>query len=804
MTRSSVSLAFAAAIVVAVCAHPEPTRQQDVPLYKVKGAPIDDRVNDLVQRMNLDEKIGQLILPFGAHYPQDYVEYNKTGLGATYPLPSAPGQQWWQTRNDWQRWQVNNTRLGIPTSFIAETLHSGYSHGTMFPMPCLQGCTWNTKLVHDVAAAIATEAHASGVDRGFSPVLHFCTDPRFGRCEESFGEDPALVSKMGVAAVTGLSGPGGIGAASTYLPPGKIATEAKHYAGYAYGGRDNTPSEMSETTLFDVYLRPWKAYAQAGGRAIMAAHNDLNGFPCHGNHELLTVALREKFGFGEGLCASDAGDISHLQSYRIVPDATHAAAWAINAGMDQELQHNGAFTFLPQALQAGLTNMSVVDRAVGNVLRQKFASGLFDPDGPVLVDPVKQAASLDTPEHRALARQVAEEGITLLKNDAGSTATLPLSGLGSTIKHIAIIGPNADNENSLHGGYVQSGAPLVTILDAVVAESNRTGAFTVSQANGACLGATPGCTCEHFEPNQSPCHINSTEWIPPAVALAKQADLVVAVLGDSSTILAGDSKAHEETGTCGEHFDRDSLDIVGGQLPLLHAIVAANPNVVLVLVHGRTVTFGAGSGDGFNSLFAQVPSVVSTWRPGEEAGNALWSILNGTINPSGRTAHTWPRTVGQVHQYVPWYTIAGSRSSRDYYGDQQPATPLIPFGFGLSYSIFSFKNIKLVNTTVVASGTFAVSLDITSKGPAGKCVVQVYFSQKLASRVRYDKMLLGFGKFDVPADSDGTGVTVALNAQDFEMWSRPKQAYVVEAGDFDIFVGQHSADHFWHGTVTVK
>ena len=200
------------------------------PLYKVAGAPIDERVNDLVARMTLEEKINQLALPFGAKYPADYVQYNRTGLGATYSLAALPNESWIQTRNDWQRWQVNNSRLGIPTSFIQETLHSGAGKGTVYPMPCLQGGTWDAELVGEVAAAIAEEASATGIDRGFSPVLHFCTDPRFGRCEEAFSEDPMLVSKMGVAAVTGLSGKGSAGAASTYLPKGKIATEVRRPA----------------------------------------------------------------------------------------------------------------------------------------------------------------------------------------------------------------------------------------------------------------------------------------------------------------------------------------------------------------------------------------------------------------------------------------------------------------------------------------------------------------------------------------------------------------------------------------------
>ena len=418
-----------------------------LPLYKTPGADVDDRVNDLVKRMNIEEKVNQLVLPFGAKFPADYASYNMSGLGGTYPLAAQPGETAIETRNKWQRNAVENSRLGIPTSFIEETLHSSGNHGsgTNFPIPALQGCTWNAEIVQEAAAVIALEASAAGIDRGFSPVLHFCTDPRFGRCEESFGEDPFIVSTMGVAAVTGLSGPGGPGAASTYLaePERHIATEAKHYAAYGYCGRDGgCPAEISPNTLYDVYLKPWYKYAQAGGRAIMAAHNEVNGMPCHANAELNT-ALRETFGFGKGLCASDAGDVSGVAGYRVAKDQTHAGALSLLSGMDQDLEFPGAFAKVPDMLAQGLVNMSDVDRAVGNVLRQKFAAGLFDKNDTLLyVDPTRHDAIVGAAPHRKLAQTVAEEGITLLKNDK---LRLPLVGLGSTIKTIAVVGPNADN-----------------------------------------------------------------------------------------------------------------------------------------------------------------------------------------------------------------------------------------------------------------------------------------------------------------------------------------------------------------------
>lgn len=244
-------------------------------------------------------------------------------------------------------------------------------------------------------------------------------------------------------------------------------------------------------------------------------------------------------------------------------------------------------------------------------------------------------------------------------------------------------------------------------------------------------------------------------------------------------------------------------------MALLRAVAPVARNLIIVLVHGRTVTFGASNADNYNALFYSTPAVLSAWRPGEEAGNALWRILNGTVNPSGRTSHTWPRTVGQVHQYVPWYLPFGTRSENDNYGDSQPATPLIPFGFGLSYTSFTFSDAKLSNTTVsvatAINSTITLNVTVASKGPAGQCVVQVYFSQDLASRVRYQFMLLGFAKVAVPANSPGTVATVQLNLDHLAMWNTVQRQYLVEASTYTILVGQYSSDpHMQQLKLTVQ
>lgn len=526
----------------------------------------------------------------------------------------------------------------------------------------------------------------------------------------------------------------------------------------------------------------------------MAAHNSVNYMPCHGNYDLLTTALRQQFGFADGLCASDAGDIAALQHFNIVPDKVHAAAWAINAGMDQELEHMGAYTLLPQALNLSLVNMSTIDRAVSNVLRQKVASGLLNGrDDLLLVDPARQAAVFANASHRALALQAAQEGIVLLQNTAHF---LPLKGLGSTIKRVAIIGPNADNAHSTMGGYTNDGANITTVLAGAVAAANASlNAFVVSYERGACLGATPDCPCPiPVDPNEPACQINDMSRYGYAATLASQSDVTILVLGDSSTIMAGKSSLHHETGTCGEHFDRDSLDLPGAQIGLLRAVLKVTSNVVLVLIHGRTATFGASFTDGFNELFTATPAVLAAWRPGQEAGTAIFGILNGTVNPSGRSAHTWPRSVGQVHQYVPWYLPRGARPVTDPYGDQQPATPLIPFGFGLSYTNFTVVAAQLSQTTVAMDGTISLNISISSRGPAGKVVLQVYFSQDFSTRVLYQRMLLGFTKLALPADSAPVSNVLEMPVSGLAVWDKVVKKYTVTPGSFHLYVGQHSQD----------
>jgi beta-glucosidase len=414
---------------------------------------------------------------------------------------------------------MNNSRLRIPVSFHQETLH-GANAGVIFPMPASQGASFNAELVRSIAAVIAAEASATGTDRGFSPELNVPTDPRFGRSEENFGEDPALVAALGVAAVVGLHA-GNTEGPSSYLPDGAISSEAKHFAAYAFGGKDGMAADVSPRTLHDVYLRPWKAYAEAGGRSAMMAHNSVNQQPCHASAEFMGW-LRAQGNMSAALLASDMCDVGLLgpKGFRVAADLPGAAALAMGAGLDQELcnPHDGrgqAFTHAAEAVASGALAQAALDRAAANALRPKFAAGLFD--GKAFTSGANLGV-LDAPAHRALARAAAAEGSILLKNSGVLPLRLPA--------RVALVGPNAgcagggascDAANSQLGGYTNFGVPVVTALDA---------GLNASVNGGAQVAFSQGCA--HGG--------NDTAGFAAAVAAAAAADVVVFVGGDSGAL----------------------------------------------------------------------------------------------------------------------------------------------------------------------------------------------------------------------------------------------------------------------------
>ena len=660
--------------------------------------------------------------------------------------------------------------------------------GIIFPMPAGQGSSWNRTLVRAINAAVAAEARANGADRGFSPELQVAVDPRFGRTQENYGGDPFLVSELGEAATLGLHG-GERGGPNSYLPNYNttITSEAKHFAAYGLSAYDGAPADVSITSLYDIYLRPWKRYVESGGRAAMAAHNSVNGIPMHSSQWLLTDVLRVELGGEEMMIGTDYRDIQLLSDmntanhtrYGAISSAapdTDASIQALNAGVDQDLS-GYSFPSLLGAQRAGLLpaagqGVHSIDIAAANVLRAKFASGLFEQP----LTPLALQATIDSVAHRELARAAVVDGATLLQN-IGHVLPRALSSL----HRVALVGPNAacavgdesrpcGAQNAAMGGYTPKATPsqVRTVGDALLTRLPASVALDVVVETGDAGG------------------------IARAVNATTHADLAIVVLGDSS-------------GSCGESEDRMSLDLIGNQLDLLDALVATHTPIVVVLVHGRPVTFGGsrasrwGSG-GSNALLKGGRgglAVLSVWRPGETGGDAVLDVVLGMAQPGGRLAQPWPRSVGYVaSRAVPYWNLhqgdydwgntfpaAGVPDKPWALADGEPWSPLWCFGHGESYSNYSMTPDSLVVTggplRSGGGGSFprpashvvvtVTVVDLARFKVEGAAVVQIFAAPLSASRtgvVRRKKMLVGFAKVWVPASGEGVAVDVHVRAEE--------------------------------------
>ena len=741
-------------------------------VWRDAAAPIDARVASLLAEMTVAEKSAQTIhLTSCDNVTAVLAAYGTTSLGAC-PL-YAGGAGALAARNALQSALMSSSRLAIPLSFHTESLHGACGGCVIFPMPAGQASSWDVALVQEVASVISTEAWATGIDRGFSPELNVPGDPRVGRTEENFSEDPALTAAMGVAAVLGLHS-GERGGPSSYLPPFSIVSEAKHAAAYAHGGKDGAPADISERTLHDVYLRPWAEYAAAGGRGAMLAHNAINAVPCHASQTLMAW-LRAQGNFSGALLASDMCDVGLLgpKGFRVAADLESAAVLAMSASLDQELCNaedgrGQAFPLIPGAIAKGLLPESALDRAASSVLRAKFAAGLFD--GRALVNG-SNLGLLNSPAHREVARRAAAEGIVLLKNE-NNLLPLTLGGSrGATATRIAIVGPLAgcaDNSSdcvatrSQCGGYTSWGVDVVSVLAAAL---NETG-VDVTYAPGADVGG------------------NVTTGFAAALAAAAAADVVLFVGGDSGGLGWNGN-------TCGEDDDRTLLELPGVQASLLAALGASGTPVVAVLIHGRPVTFRPGVLDGVGALLA-------AWRPGAEGGHAVMDVLTGRVPPSGRLAQAWVRSVGQVKSEAsPWYhELRGDFGEVDYNGDLKSLgydngevswAPAWPFGAGLSYTSWA----AALGGAAVDAGQLVVRVNLTNTGAvASKQVVGVYFSRPLSAFVRHRQRLFAFAKTPAPV-APGATVTLAIGAPvaSLASYDAAARASLVEPGVYTLTVG---------------
>lgn len=744
--------------------------------YKDPNASIDERVEDLLGRMTLEEKIAQM---------------NMNGMGEYRQLPHGAGvvespfisvQEIARMSSETKRYARENTRLGIPPIQIGECLHGQLAMGaTIFPQAIAQGSTWNPALVERMASVIALEASASGVDQALSPLFDLAREPRYGRTEECYGEDPYLVARMGVAFVEGMQGKAEYTRVHG-IAPGKLMCTAKHFAGYSVpaGGINLAPSSLGEREMRTLHLYPFeKVVKEANVCAVMPSYNEVDGMPAHSNRWLLTDVLRGEWGFG-GYVFTDYGGLSQLHNFHhVAADASEAAVMGINAGVDLEAARPDAYARLSDLVKAGKVKEEQIDTAVRRILRAKFMAGLFDKPYP---DPERLSEVVHRPEHVALALEVAQESAVLLKNDS---ALLPLDA--SKLKSLAVIGPNADQVQYGDYTYTRDNRSGVTILQGL---RDRLGSrVQINYAKG--------------------CNVTGSDrsGIAAAVEAASKSDVAVVVLGETSVILSGlgwgvglGENEPRDPFVSGEGYDLTSLDPPGVQRELLQAVCATGKPVVLVMVHGRPWSIDWEKD--------HVPAILEAWYPGEQGGNAIAGILLGDVNPSGRLNCSVPRSVGHLpvtYDYKP--SARGinrepgtpEKPGRDYVFSSP--TPLFAFGHGLSYTTFEYSDLKIDNNA--SAKTVRVSVSVRNTGSRdGKEVVQLYVNDRVSSVTTPQKMLKGFDKIELKAGEQKT-VSFDLPYGELALWNASMQ-HVVEPGEFAVMIGRSAEDIALSGSFVVS
>jgi beta-glucosidase len=708
----------------------------DLSIYKQSQAPIEARIDDLVRRMTLAEKIRQLDLYAGAKELVDahsddthavptaafvpakaQALFGSLGVGGIHDLYPTPAQA-----NAIQQWVMAHNRLGIPALFIEEALH-GYNTGTVFPAPIGLSATWDVTLARETAAGIASEARAHGVDMILAPVLDLAREPRWGRVEEDFGEDPYLTGQLGLAYVRGAQG-------SSLQSDHSVVAEPKHFAGHGSpeGGTNTSPVHMGERELRSVMLKSFEpAFRDGHAMATMAAYHEIDGIPVTADPFLLKSVLRGEWGF-QGFVLSDLGAIERLYKvHHVAATPKDAVCLAVRSGVDMQFYDFGHDVFqqaLIDCVHENTLSTADLDRAVRSVLRVKFMLGLFDRP---LVDPDLSDRTYRSQAHLAVSLRSARESMTLLKNDKG---LLPLS---KSTSNIAVIGPNGNVAR--YGDYEK-------------------------EENGLHLSLLDGL---RKEAPQARIAFDDGKDIASAVSKARGADVVVLGLG-------------EHQGISGEGFDRSSLDLPDNQEQLLEAIVATGKPVILVLENGRPLTIPWAK--------EHVPAILEAWYPGEFGGQAIAETLFGDNDPAGRLTVSFPRSVGQLPDF---YNADPSRK-RKYVDDDGQA--LFPFGFGLSYTTFCYAHL-LVQTPPAASYAVHVSVEVTNTGEReGDEVPQLYLRQDTSSVETPERSLKGFSRVHLKPHEAKT-VSFDVPQSELAIWNAEGK-WVTEPGTFTIWVGGSS------------
>jgi beta-glucosidase len=698
---------------------------------------IEERVNALLARMTLAEKLGQLQQLDGesnGNFRPEHRDLVRQGLlGSTLNVRGP------QRTNELQRIAVEESRLKIPLIFGFDVIH-GYR--TIFPIPLAEASSWDPALAERSTSIAARETYASGVRWTFAPMLDIARDPRWGRITEGAGEDPYLGAAFARARVLGFQG-------NDYNAPGKILACAKHWVAYGAteGGRDYNTTDMSEQTLREVYFPPFKAAIDAGAGTVMSAFNDLNGVPTSANPFTLTRVLRGEWKF-DGFVVSDYTAVKELINHGVAANDKEAAQAALNAGVDMEMVSRLFNQQGPELLKEGRVSQATIDEAVRRILRIKFRLGLFEhpytTEGP-------ESENLLTSANRAAAREIAGRSMVLLKNDHDA---LPLDrNTGS----IAVIGPLADDHRTPLGWWAGDGKPEDTITPLAGIKTKVSRQTKVAYAKGC-------------DPQS-----DSTAGFAEAVALARASDVAIVFVGETSE-------------TVGEAASKSSLDLSGHQMDLVKAIYATGKPTVVVLINGRPLTVGW--------IADNTPAILEAWMGGTEAGNAIADVLFGDVNPGGKLPVTFPRSVGQVPLYYNHMNTGRPPEEKNRYTSKYldlAWTPQFPFGFGLSYTRFKISNLQLSAQQIRPDGKLTVSVDVENVGPrAGDEVVQLYLRDVAASMTRPVKELKGFQRVTLQP-GEKRRVEFVLAGEQLGFWNR-EMRFVTEPGEFKVMVGPNSED----------
>ena len=712
------------------------------PIYLDSSQPIEVRVEDLLRRMTLEEKIGQMCQYSGI--TREYEQRIREGkVGSLLNVFGA------EEINRVQRIAVAESRLGIPLLFGLDVLH-GYK--TIFPIPLGLASTWDPEAVKRVASIAAAEASADGVRWTFAPMVDIARDPRWGRIAEGAGEDPYLGSVMARAYVEGYQG-------SSLSDPNAVVACPKHYVAYggAEGGRDYNTVDISERTLREIYLPPFKAAIEAGAETIMSAFNELNGIPASANPYTLKTILRGEWDF-KGFVVSDWNAIGELINHGIAEDIYEAAEKALKAGVDMDMQGDVYRRALISLVREGKISEDLIDEAVRRILRVKFKLGLFERP---YVDPDRARKIIKCREHIEVALEIARKSIVLLKNEGN---LLPLS---KNISSVAVIGPLADDHEAPLGPWSCLGDPkdVITVLEGI--KSKVSSETKVLYAKG--------CDIDGY----------SREGFDEAVKVAKESKVAILVLGESRDM-------------SGEAACRANLDLPGVQEDLLREIHATGVPIVLVLMNGRPLSISWPA--------EHVPAIIEAWFPGIQAGHAIADVIFGDYNPGGKLPVTFPRTVGQVPIYYnhkntgrpPLPDVKWTSKYLDV-----PYTPLFPFGHGLSYTRFEYTGLEINPKEVGLGDTVSIKFKVKNVGDReGDEVVQLYIRDLVATVTRPVKELKGFKRITLKPGEEKT-VELKLTLKDISFLNHEMKR-VVEPGEIKVMVGSSSEDIRLTGSFIIK